>query len=1125
MAMLKDFRYSHADGLTFASYNSTGEYMLTSGIDGDVRVYKSIDDDDAVSFRVGNCVTAIAVKGSEIAVATETNDVRTFLFPEGTQQDILLRFTAQVNSISYSHHQNCLVAGASDFAVKVINQEDGSHKQMSGHEGPILCVVFSPNDKLLLEFYVYKASSSCDGALKIWNVDTQECLKTLNILPKCNDISSSKILCKIAWCNSDPQVIAVPSGKGVKLISAEDWRELCFMEGSHTEVVSIVSCSPCGPTLASSSVNGEMVIWDLSKRKELQLLKHENGHKISSIDWHPKKCNELLIADFEGQFGICKDAVPADIQNQEFRNEDLSEDWDIEGRKSEKRRRRVDDSDEDDEEPVGSVHKKHRITNIENFLDDEADDDDDDPEVSINLIKEGLLPAEPQHFLDDADEASLRDFIVDEKPKKSLAPQTPLQKAFQPGSTPVHLLHRYMVWNSVGIIRSHSEDDISTIDIEFHDANLHHPLHITNVMNHSMAALSTTAAVLACDSQDDVHSKFVCLHFGTWDSTKEWSMTMPKGEEIKSVAVNSKFIAVATDARLVRLFTVGGLQYHIFSIPGPVVAMSFSETQMMIVYHQGTGLPSCQCLGMQLLEIGKTSWKLSVEQQLPISKKSNLIWIGFSSEETPFTVDSRGIVRMFQRTFGCTWAPVINLKSQTKAKSDNYWIIEVTENPAESRPVPCSVPFKIPVCDKDTEKGQLEQSLLCSKVMSQHHHYYRRKRMQVDEDAISDAKTEEIKLLMKLFALSCKSDRIFRAVEICELMPNADTVSLAIQYATAMKRMNLAERLGDLARRKAQEEDERSGNEEEEDDEEEEMADYQTSSYSKEESHFPSIKPFANRNSKTLTYNKKRSIGRPQIKSRLRKESSGDSLDGFDDENGKMETDNKDEDDIDNDIALMDAAEEAEDYQENDADAPTQPAKANSYLLNDGRSNPFKLTPNTKAKALSSSKGTSYFESLTSTLPPKNKPVHSETNKGSMNGQSKTDRKKGDSRQATLFQKTGTKSAKAKEEGTKPAKNKTKTGFLLFREHVSTEWDGMDAEEIIKKALAEWKQLSGEEKQTWNAKAKNQNGLDDRSKEKTEKSFEVVKSSTKVCSQEKEKIDISTKNSKSKLAAFAFQKA
>lgn len=39
-------------------------------------------------------------------------------------------------------------------------------------------------------------------------------------------------------------------------------------------------------------------------------------------------------------------------------------------------------------------------------------------------------------------------------------------------------------------------------------------------------------------------------------------------------------------------------------------------------------------------------------------------------------------------------------------------------------------------------------------------------------------------------------------------MPNADTVNLAIQYATKLRRMNLAQRLVELARKKAEEEDE-----------------------------------------------------------------------------------------------------------------------------------------------------------------------------------------------------------------------------------------------------------------------------------------------------------------------------
>jgi len=41
----------------------------------------------------------------------------------------------------------------------------------------------------------------------------------------------------------------------------------------------------------------------------------------------------------------------------------------------------------------------------------------------------------------------------------------PLQEAFQPGSTPVHLRHRYMVWNSVGIVRCFEDDSAAGSDV------------------------------------------------------------------------------------------------------------------------------------------------------------------------------------------------------------------------------------------------------------------------------------------------------------------------------------------------------------------------------------------------------------------------------------------------------------------------------------------------------------------------------------------------------------------------------------------------------------------------------------------------------------------------------------
>ena len=69
--------------------------------------------------------------------------------------------------------------------------------------------------------------------------------------------------------------------------------------------------------------------------------------------------------------------------------------------------------------------------------------------------------------------------------------------------TSVPITVHLQVWNSVGIVRCHTEDEISSIEVEFHDTSTHHPLHLTNHLNHTMAALSSTAVLLACKAHED----------------------------------------------------------------------------------------------------------------------------------------------------------------------------------------------------------------------------------------------------------------------------------------------------------------------------------------------------------------------------------------------------------------------------------------------------------------------------------------------------------------------------------------------------------------------------------------------------------------------------------------------
>ena len=170
-------------------------------------------------------------------------------------------------------------------------------------------------------------------------------------------------------------------------------------------------------------------------------------------------------------------------------------------------------------------------------------------------------------------------------------PSSKRQEPFQPGSSPVHLNHRYMVWNNVGIVRCFDED-VGSIEVEFHDTSIHHGLHIPNTFGHTMAALSAQSLLLACPAQEDSPSKIVCVNFANWDGQKEWSTTLPAGEDALALAVGDSWVAVATSRRLLRLFTTSGLQKSPISLPGPVVCLAGHLSKLLIAYHTSMGIKS-----------------------------------------------------------------------------------------------------------------------------------------------------------------------------------------------------------------------------------------------------------------------------------------------------------------------------------------------------------------------------------------------------------------------------------------------------------------------------------------------------------------------------------------------------
>ncbi|KFO89811.1 WD repeat and HMG-box DNA-binding protein 1 [Buceros rhinoceros silvestris] len=818
----KPMRYGHTEGHTDVCFDDTGSCIVTCGSDGDVRIWGNLDDDDPKSINVGEKAYSCALKNGRLVTAVSNNAVQVHTFPEGAPDGILTRFTMNANHVIFNCDGTKIAAGSSDFMIKVVEVSDSSKQKT---DAPVLSLSFDPRD-------VYLASSSCDGSVRVWKIADQTCTTSWPLLLKCNDVINAKSICRLGWQPGSGKLLAIPVDKVVKLYRRETWDgQFDLSDTFITQPLNVVAWSPCGQYLAAGAVDGSIVVWNVETRECTERMKHEKNYSVCGLAWHPKY-SQIAYTDTEGNLGLLEDIGDGKKPNDKVAST-VTKDYN-------------DLFDGDDDDYLNGDMIEPQSSPKAGASEDDADDlkptsghlrraiiDDDDNSVDIGLIKASSNLLEKED--DDDDQTGGFPAVPaasTQQPFYDGPMPTPRQKPFQSGSTPAHLMHRFMVWNSVGIIRCYNDEQDNAIDVEFHDTSVHHATHLQNSLNHAMADLSAEAILLACESTDELASKLHCIHFSSWDANKEWTVDMPKDEDIEAICLGQGWAACATSALLVRVFTVGGVQKEIFSLPGPVVSMAGHREQLMVIYHRGTGFDGDQCLAVQLMELGKKKKQVLHGDPLSLTRKSYLTWVGFSAEGTPCYVDSEGIVRMLNRGLGNTWIPVCNTREHCKGKADHYWVVGVHERPQQLRCIPCKgarfpptlprpavaiLSFKLPYCQVATEKGQMEEQYWRSVVFHNHLDYLSKNGYEFDENAQSQAVKEQQELLMKLFALSCKLEREFRCVELADLMTQ-HVVNLAIKYASRSRRLNLAQRLSEMAVEKANELATASEDEEEEED-------------------------------------------------------------------------------------------------------------------------------------------------------------------------------------------------------------------------------------------------------------------------------------------------------------------
>jgi len=129
-----------------------------------------------------------------------------------------------------------------------------------------------------------------------------------------------------------------------------------------------------------------------------------------------------------------------------------------------------------------------------------------------------------------------------------------------------------------------------------------------------------------------VHIWGSAIFSGSWHCDIHQSGLRP---DLSNLNTTSSQVAAATDRRNLRIFTVGGFQREVLSLPGPVVAIAGQGSNLAVAVHLALPLPGNQNIGVAVFNLaGKNpSHPISVFQPIPLSPKSTLAWIGFTDED------------------------------------------------------------------------------------------------------------------------------------------------------------------------------------------------------------------------------------------------------------------------------------------------------------------------------------------------------------------------------------------------------------------------------------------------------------------------------------------------------------
>uniref|UniRef100_A0A914HMR0 Minichromosome loss protein Mcl1 middle region domain-containing protein n=1 Tax=Globodera rostochiensis TaxID=31243 RepID=A0A914HMR0_GLORO len=821
--------------------------LWTCGMDG------SLDVD--IRNTASNCRGVLAVFGEDIYVAEHGQDVIT-----GNDQHVvvkyglaaflssspLLMFSLELTALACNGTH--LIAGSSDFIVKCCKLESDGELSIDRYEcdAVIVNISISPDG-------AYFALSTADGYVEVRPVvkPTGSAGKRPLVRQRVvnQQFSDPKPDCPRMQCcwdcdgggstdaadNRRQQRLFIAGKGGVFVLSTDSWEQQTLL--THADLaydtfsVLAIRPTPVGHSLlAAATLRGALALWRLSadghqSADELLSIRTQIASDlgtITSLLFRPRPAGRseedtvLLAACSEGYICSVTDVA---LPDPRFCTPSSS--------------RMVASSFVDDQ-------TAEELTRSESVVD--IDDgggaansvvaEDEEMETDLGLIKSQFGFDQFGQFVG---QSSAGDSSGSRRVGAGMRPP----KSFAIGATPAvgEAADRYLTWNSYGVIKSFKSNDDSTIEVLFHDATVHSELMIdNNVPNYVLGDLNTDLVALASKSNANKESELYVQHISAWGehSSRVWSQPMLPEERIEFLCVGRNFVAVATDARHLRVFTAGGTQRFIVSLATSPLTMTARGDKLAIASSTGGVLvdseddyehrASATVYTVNALS-GECAPSLDWTCAIPLSPFSRLCWLNFTPCGNLVAMDEECTVRLHLSGPNAgggvgLWLPVLcGAELLRDPETDFLWPIALQEVPQHqfrhiycrnakfpafgSKSVPETVPWTMPMLNQESERGKLEAELMVNEVQQMVVRRGNNDNLALDAEQtrqIAQLTQNYMSNLLKLFSVSCQLNREGRATEIVHRTTNPKVIQAMCNYAAKAQRPALSEKIASIGR-------------------------------------------------------------------------------------------------------------------------------------------------------------------------------------------------------------------------------------------------------------------------------------------------------------------------------------